>query len=205
LATTYDVTSKLTGCTITTNPLGRLVIADDYKCLGNFYGGGSLGKVNGPVKSTLTNCTVEGSVFGAGYSASRPNVEVDAIGFETEPYYYEEAGTYRVGVKYKEKEAYKPITYTWQHRDEPITSTGLAIDKTNHILYTNEDLTTLGTVEGKVTLNIEGNTLVEGYVLDESGNPTIHSGGVFGGGDSSAALGNTEVNINTTSLKEGAA
>ena len=68
LATTHDVTSKLTDCTITTSPLGRLAISDDYKCLGSFYGGGSLGMVDGPVKSTLTNCIVEGNVFGGGYS-----------------------------------------------------------------------------------------------------------------------------------------
>ena len=76
LATTYNVTSKLTGCTITTSPLGRLSISDDYKCLGNFYGGGSLGTVSGPVKSTLSNCTVDGNVFGAGYSATLPAVKV---------------------------------------------------------------------------------------------------------------------------------
>ena len=68
LATTRDVTSKLTDCTITKNALGSLDLFS--QSVGNFYGGGNLGMVDGPVKSTLTNCTVEGSVFGAGYSAS---------------------------------------------------------------------------------------------------------------------------------------
>ena len=176
LATCHTVTSSLTGCTVT----------------GNFYGGGSLGKVDGDVTSTLNNCTVNGSAFGAGYSASLPTVAVDSIGFRTEPYYYTDFGTYRTGVKGA------TTTYTWKAK------TGDSwIDKTNHILYTTEDLTTLGTVSGKVTLNIDGNTLVEGYVFDEDGNPTTQTGGVFGGGDASAALGDTEVNVEATGRKEG--
>jgi hypothetical protein len=94
LATTHDVTSKLTDCTITTSPLGRLSISDDYKCLGSFYGGGSLGMVTGPVKSTLTNCTVEGNVFGGGYSATLPTVAVMNNSFQTEPYYDSNLGAY---------------------------------------------------------------------------------------------------------------
>lgn len=169
LATTRNVTSTLTDCTITNN----------------FYGGGSLGKVDGPVTSTLDGCIVNGNVFGAGFSASLPTVEVDDVsGFEVEPFYYTDLGTYRVGVK-------KPTTtYTWQHGNSN------SIDKTNHILYTTEDLTTLGTVTGKATLNITGNTNVEGIVFNEDGTVKEISGGAFGGGDASAALGDTEVNIN---------
>ena len=147
-------TSTLTGCKIT----------------GNFYGGGSLGKVDGPVTSTLTNCEVQGSVFGAGYSASLPPVEVDNIGFETEPYYYTDLGTYRKG----EKGA--TTTYNWQKK------TGeLWVDNTNHILYTNEDLTTLGTVTGNATLTIEGTTTV--------------AKSVYGGGEESGVDGNTTVSV----------
>ena len=158
LATTRNVTSKLTGCTVT----------------GNFYGGGSLGKVDGPVTSTLTDCTVSGNVFGAGYSATLPTVEADSIGFRVEPYYYSALGTYRKGVKGA------TTTYTWEHRDV-VNSTATAIDKTNHILYTTEDLTTLGTVTGLVTLNIDGTTSV--------------SGSVYGGGESSDATGDVVVNV----------
>ena len=172
LATTHDVTSTLTGCTIN----------------GNFYGGGSLGKVAGPVFSTLTNCTVNGSVYGAGYSASLPTVEVDSIGFRTEPYYYTDLGTYRTGVKGK------TTTYTWQHGDAN------SVDNGSHILYTTENLDALGTVEGKVTLNIEGTTSV--------------TGNVYGGGQSSDVYGvdeNTEghpvtseveININGGSMTD---
>ena len=167
LATTHNVTSTLTGCTVT----------------GNFYGGGSLGKVDGDVTSTLNGCIVKGNVFGAGFSASLPTVEVDAIGFETEPYYYTQTGTYRTGVKYKENNDYKPTTYTWAKK------TGNSwIDKTNHILYTNEDLTSLGAVTGLVTLTIDGTTVV-GDDQDEN------SGNVYGGGESSDATGNVNVHI----------
>ena len=158
LATTRNVTSTLTGCTIT----------------GNFYGGGSLGKVDGPVTSTLNNCTVNGSVFGAGYSASLPTVEADSIGFSVEPYYYDALGTYRTGVKGA------TTTFTWEHRDV-VNSTETAIDKTSNILYTTEDLTTLGTVTGLATLNINGTTTV--------------AGSVYGGGEESNVSGNTNVYI----------
>ena len=154
LATTHDVTSTLTGCTVT----------------GNFYGGGSLGKVDGPATSTLTNCTVKGNVFGAGYSASLPTVEVDSIGFRTTPLYFTDYGTYRTGVKGK------TTTYKWEHGN------AIGINKTDSILYTTEDLTGLGAVTGKVTLNINGTTTV-----GES---------VYGGGEESAVNNDTEVNVN---------
>ena len=154
LATCRNVTSTLTGCKIT----------------GNFYGGGSLGKVDGPVTSTLTNCEVQGNAFGAGFSASLPPVEVDNIGFETEPYYYTDLGTYRTGVKSG------TVTYEWQH------GSAIGIDKDNHILYTTENLDGLGAVTGKATLTIDGTTSVA-----ES---------VYGGGEESAVGGSTEVNIN---------
>lgn len=153
LATTRNVTSTLTDCVIN----------------GNFYGGGSLGKVDGPATSTLTNCDVRGNVYGAGYSAALPTVEVDSIGFRVEPYYYESLGTYRTGVKGE------TTTYTWEHGD------AIGIDKTNHILYTPEDLTHLGTVTGNATLTINGTTTV--------------AGSVYGGGEMSNVTGNTKVQL----------
>ena len=172
LATTRDVTSKLTDCTITKDALGSLDLFN--QCVGNFYGGGNLGMVDGPVKSTLTNCTVEGSVFGAGYSASMPPVAVMNNSFQTSPKYDSNLGTYL--------EAVMPSTetYTWQHSDV-VNSTETAIDKTNHILYTTADLTTLGAVSGKATLTIDGTTTVA-----ES---------VYGGGEESGVDGNTSVTV----------
>ena len=172
LATTYDVTSILDNCTITKSPLGRLDLFE--QCLGNFYGGGSLGKVAGPVNSTLTNCTVEGNVYGAGYSASTPKVGVMDNSFQKQPHYDENLGAYL--------EAKLPATtpYTWEHRDV-VNNDATAIDKTNHILYTSEDLTALGKVTGTATLNIEGTTTV--------------AGNVYGGGEESNVSGNTNVYI----------
>ena len=153
LAQCHNVTSTLTGCTVT----------------GNFYGGGSLGKVDGDVSSTLDGCTVKGNVFGAGYSASLPTVEVDSIGFRTEPFYYVDLGTYRTAVKGQ------TTTYSWEQRATA------GVNNTNKILYTTEDLTTLGTVDGNILLTIKGDSTVEGSI--------------FGGGEESAVTGDTEVII----------
>lgn len=165
LATTRSVTSTLTDCTIT----------------GNFYGGGSLGKVVGPVTSELTDCEVKGNAFGAGFSASIPTVDVDSIGFRVEPYYYTDFGTYRIGVKGD------TTPYKWEHSNS-VTNTETAIDKINHILYTTEDLTTLGSVTGNVTLIINGTTTI-GTPDDPS------TGNVYGGGDDSFVTGNTTVRL----------
>ena len=154
LATCRNVSSTLTGCTI----------------LNDYYGGGSLGAVNGPASSTLDSCTVNGNVYGAGFSASLPTVEVDSIGFRVEPYYYDALGTYRTGVKGA------TTTYTWDHGNS------IGIDKPNHILYTTEDLTTLGQVMGNVSLTITGNSHIVGDV--------------YGGGALSNA--NTDANNTTT-------
>ncbi len=179
LATTHGVTSTLTGCTINNN----------------FYGGGSLGKVVGSVTSTLDGCIVKGNVFGAGFSASNPPVVVDAIGFETEPYYYTDLGNYRIGVKYESKVDYEPKTYTWQHK-ETVNNTNSAIDKVNHILYTTENLdkSNLGSVEGSVTLTIKGKSVI-GTLEGEEGSQTLKegSGNVFGGGESSYVVTNSNI------------
>ena len=159
LATTRNVTSTLTNCIVT----------------GNFYGGGSLGKVDGSVTSTLDSCTVNGNVYGAGFSASLPTVEVDSIGFRTEPYYYEALGTYRTGVKGQ------TTTYTWQHGNS------IDVDNPNHILYTTEDLTTLGTVTGNASLTITGNSRIGTVENDPL------TGHVFGGGEESKVQGSTHV------------
>lgn len=178
LATTRGVTSDLTGCTITEN----------------FYGGGSLGKVDGTVTSTLNNCTVYGNVFGAGFSASLPTVEVDSIGFRTEPYYYTALGTYRTGVK-----SPACTTYTWRDTNVTVNNTASAIDKTDgkHFLYTNEDLKALGTVQGNVTLILRGTTTV-GTLVGDVLKP--NTGNVYGGGDMSGVTGGGNT---TVTLQEG--
>lgn len=174
LATTRSVTSNLKGCTI----------------MRNFYGGGSLGKVDGDVTSILESCIVKGNVFGAGYSASLPPVEVDSIGFRTEPYYYTDFGNYGQGVKGA------TTRYTWAQTPDDArianagndaAKTARAIDQTNHILYTDENLSksNLGSVT-TATLTLKGNTTVGTQGDDDTGN-------VYGGGDESIVSGNTTV------------
>lgn len=160
LATTRSVTSTLTGCTVRND----------------FYGGGNLGKVDGDVTSTLTDCTVLGSAFGAGYSALLPPIPVmDLGGFVTQPHYIEQAGVYQRGV-------FPPsVDYKWVHRDE-VNSTATAIDEANKILYTTQDLTTLGKVVGNATLLINGTTKV--------------FGNIYGGGNMGEVGGNTKVIVN---------
>jgi len=191
LAKTYDVTSILTGCTVN----------------GNFYGGGSLGKVAGSTTSTLNKCTMKGNVFGAGFSASLPTVEVDSMGFRKAPFYDKNLGSYLPAEKGP------TTTYTWEHAAK-VDKTDNAIDKNNHILYTTEDLNTLGTVEGTVTLNINEGTTVAGSVFGggESSNVALATGAtdtknvivninggsmtnVYGGGSMANVGGDTEVNL----------
>ena len=164
VAQTNNVTSSLTGCAIT----------------GNFYGGGSLGKVNGNATSTLLNCTVSGSVFGAGYSASVPTASVYPGNFVTEPHYNSTTGVFEKGV------FPEAVEYTWSN-DKGSNSSTLTDEGDNHFIFVSQDvvnLDELGTVTGKVTLNLEGNTSV--------------AGNVFGGGDESNLTGDADVNISGT-------
>jgi hypothetical protein len=180
-ATTHDVTSNLTNCTITTKELGGLDLFEG--CLGNFYGGGSLGKVEGPVKSKLTNCTVDGNVYGAGYSATLPPVSVmvkteTETGFKwflNEPYYDGQLGAYL--------EAKLPATVSAQWVSGESDYYDDETDPDHPIIYTTADLTGLGTVTGDVTLTINGDQ-------------TDIKKCVYGGGEDSAVGGNTYVTMN---------
>ena len=170
LATTRNVTSTLTGCKITDN----------------FYGGGSLGKVDGDVTSTLTDCEVKGNVFGAGFSAAAPTVEVlpkptastDAdnvagAGYVVRPWYDTNSGFYIQGVYPKS------VTYTWKQAASVSTNNEFEDDGDKHYILTTVDMTTLGTVTGTARLTIGGNS-----VIGTAGDAT--KGNVFGGGDESA-------------------
>lgn len=179
-AVTYSVISNLKDCTID----------------GNFYGGGSLGKVNGNVVSTLEDCTVYGNVFGAGYSASLPKAPVmNRGGFTTQPYFDKNLGVYLPG------EFLPTVDYEWVYSSTTVSSTETAVDTINHKLYTNEDLTTLGTVTGNVKLTLKGNCRV-GTILGD-GTLKRGTGNVFGGGEDSKVGGNTNVYILGHSRVEG--
>lgn len=166
LAQTNDVTSELTNCIIK----------------GNFYGGGSRGKVTGIIKSTLTGCTVTGSVYGAGYSADVPTVTVfNKEGFKTIPFYNSTTGVFEKGVFPDSKE------YNWSNDFKPTEKT---LDDSKTEIYVDIDvvnLTDLGTVTGKVELNIGAGTSV--------------TKDVFGGGESSASTNDVEVNISGGTMR----
>ena len=147
---------------------------------GNFYGGGSLGKVAGDTNSTLTDCTVNGNVFGAGKSATPPAVEIfPASVFTVEPYYNPYTGMFQKGVPPTAEE------YIWSDTKGSQTNnstTGTLVDDgDDHWIHTDVSLSDLGIVSGNATLTIKGDTEI--------------SGSVFGGGDESAVLGSTTVNI----------
>lgn len=166
LATTRNVTSTLSGCTI-----------------GTFYGGGSLGAVNGDVKSTLTNCTVTGNAFGAGFSASVPTVEVwNANSYLVpQPTYNRTANVFNNSSVKTPKDNNQYVEYTWSNSYGSNSNPFVDTEDGKHYIHTEVSLDGLGTVTGKVTLTIEGTTEVKGSV--------------YGGGEESNVAGNTRVNI----------
>ena len=125
----------------------------------------------------LEDCTVNGSVYGAGYSASLPTVEVRDGGFVTNPNYNPKSGMFEPA------KLSGTTTFTWQNAaaaGKTLTDGQSGSDLENHILYTNTELTGLGEV-AKTELTIKGTTTVA-----ES---------VYGGGEESNVSGDTRVNI----------
>lgn len=172
LASTHDVISKLTGCTI-----------------GDFYGGGSLGAVKGDVTSTLTDCTVTGNAFGAGYSAAVPTVEVwpSGVGLSPVPTYDRKANVFNnSSVKFpneQENNVGNVHLYKWTNGHDLSNSSPFYdnVNNDGYYIYTSVPLNNLGVVTGDVTLNIAGTTTV--------------GKSVYGGGEESNVKGKTLVNI----------
>ena len=158
LATTRNVTSALDSCVV------------EY----DFYGGGNLGMVSGTTTSTLTNTHVKGSVYGGGFSAEVPTVDVmPHQGFVTQPSYNGYTGVYNLGV------FPTSVTYTWSpsgSNTNPFTD-----NDGKHLIHTSVDLNNLGVVNGSTSLTIKGTSEI--------------NGSVFGGGNASKTTGNTYVSI----------
>ena len=156
LAKTRDVTSNLERCTIT----------------GNFYGGGSCGKVEGTATSELKDCTVKGNVYAAGYSASKEDIPVPVrnTGFEKTPSINKYAGIFDMGKKNG------TLDYIW--KEGTLTKNTTALNGSN--IITNLDLGSLGQVDNS-KLTILGTTTVKGSV--------------YGGGQSSDTMYDAEVNV----------
>ena len=176
LASTRDVTSTLSGCTI-----------------GTFYGGGSLGAVNGDVNSTLTNCKVTGNAFGAGFSASVPTVEVwnANANLVPNPTYNRTANVFNNASVKTPKDNGQYVVYTWSKTHGSNANPFVDTEDGKHYIHTDVSLEGLGAVTGNVTLIIDGNT-----IADENGKVMTVGESVYGGGEESAVNGNTSVNIN---------
>ncbi len=174
---TGPITNNLTNC----------------KVLTSFYGGGNLGGVIGDVESTLTDTEVMGSAFGAGYSASVPEVTIYNKD-KTEPTLNVYTGIITPTPDPDTKSTHE--TYTWCYKSKTtnvVIPSGVVIPNNvntgnptfeyggKKYFYTEESLENLGTVKGKVTLKIEGTTTVK------------HS--AYGGGEESGVDGNTEVKV----------
>ena len=181
LATTGNVTNRLTNCTV----------------LYDFYGGGCQGKVNGTVTSRLTDCTVNGSAYGAGYKATANEVEV----YPTTPPSALSQFTMATGI-FSEFHIPEPVIFQWK------PGTAGTSDETNLELYTDKPMGELGDVTGEVTITLDGHTIVQGNVFG-GGNESkslndatvtikdtsevMHN--VYGGGNKAAVNQNTTVNL----------
>ena len=163
-------------------------ILTNCKVLTNFFGGGNLGGVIGDVTSTLTNTQVDGDVFGAGYSASVPEVNI----YEKDKD-YPTINVYTGIITPTPEGSGSYTTYTWTNKT---SIGGQTLDKDHpaspevdgkRYYFTEEPLTNLGTVTGNVTLTIDGETAV-----------VKHS--VYGGGMESGVDGNTVVEVNAGTI-----
>ena len=199
LAQCNDVESKLKNCIIDNN----------------FYGGGSIGKVTGTVTSELDDCKVKGNVFGAGFSALLPTIDVRDGGFASNsqiPKFNSSSGMFEQGVFSGTTE------FNWTEGTLTENATAFDTSGDKHDIYTNLNLSksNLGSVDGNVNLTIKGKSKIGGlpgkgnvygggessYVTGASHKVTVTllddtevEGNVFGGGDEGIVEGSTEVNM----------
>ena len=152
----------------------------------------------------MTNCTVLGNVFGAGYSVNVPTVTIrNTGGWSITPYYNNSTAIY------EEPSWQSEVTYTWDTQSVSSGSNALVDDGLK--IKTNESLEGLGAVTGNVTLTLNGSTNVTGNVfgggdasavigsgnsvtVNLKGNTTVN-GDVFGGGNKGIVEGTATVNI----------
>ena len=187
------------------------------KCIinGNFYGGGSLGKVSGTATSELKDCTVTGNVFGAGFSASFEPIPVRRAGFTSLPNYNSASGMFESGV-FSETD-----DFSWMHKDAyPGNGTVGFLDDggnytmsgTNVVTTVDISKTNLGSV-GSAKLTLKGTTTVGGNVFGGGEQSTVNgtgtlgntevylqgkahvTGNVYGGGDNGSVAGDSSVTI----------
>lgn len=142
---------------------------------GNLYGGGKLGLVVGKATTVLDGCTVLGNVYGAGYSASLEPVKVRDGGFGGNPVKYPSVNT-NSGM-FEDGEFSGTTEYIWKKHTLSDGESGITTEGGN-IIYTNVTLSTLGQVKD-AKLTIQGNTTVKMSV--------------YGGGEEAGVDNDTEV------------
>lgn len=184
----------------TTNILNNCTIEQ------NFYGGGNLGNVNGDVTSTLTDCTVKGYVCGAGFSGSIEPFRIHDRA-RTEFPYIDKGGVMHNGTLYYVQDEGVDRYYTWCYKnvDGEMFPAGVVIPATattnnptfqydgKWYVLTTVSLEGLGAVSGNVKLTIDGGTVGTLEGPEYSQTLKAGTGNVYGGGDESAANGNTQV------------
>ena len=167
------------------------------KCIieNNYYGGGSLGKVVGTVTSELDDCTVRGNVFGAGFSASLPTLQVREAGFEMGedgvykiPAFNKFSGMFQPGVPDKPtaNDLVGTTRFEWKQVNAFAGNGKKDLEESESLKYVHTDAnlstSNLGSVAGDVNLTIKGSSVI-------GTNGDTKKGNVFGGGESSYVTG----------------
>ena len=140
--------------------------------------------VDGTVTSTLTDCEVDGSVYGGGYQATSNDVEVYPTTVPSPSVFTKETGLF------SEFGKVDPITFTWVQgtSSKQNTADDCDTDGTGGKLYTSKDINMadLGNVTGNISITIGGDSKI-GTGTD--------GGSVYGGGNESKSLGDTTVTL----------
>lgn len=191
LAQTKNVYSDLTDCHV----------------LKDFFGGGSFGNVDGNTTSTLTNCVVEGSAYGGGFSAVAPKCVVynnDPL-YKTAPKYNQYTGIF-TSIEYPDT-----VEYSWKYVTSTISATNNHVDgnstDSKKYIYTDINIDGLGVVTGNTNITINGGEVYHhvfggGFGSKVNNNTNVMVKGpafihenVYGGGNAAEVNGNTNVVI----------
>ena len=207
LATTGNVVNELTNCKIRKLTASETVLGKEAT-IGDFYGAGCQGMVSGTVRSTLTNCEVDGSAYGGGYKATSNDVDVYPTTPPTNSVFTKETALF------SEFGTVTPNVFTWEQgtASNQNTAVDCGSDGKGGKLYTSKDIqmSELGNVTGAIGITIDGGSVAHdvfggGNESKSLNNATVTlkgnlsvGGDVFGGGNKAKVEGNTEVNIGET-------
>ena len=204
LATTGNVVNELTNCKIRKLTASETVLGKEAT-IGDFYGAGCQGMVSGTVRSTLTNCEVDGSAYGGGYKATSNDVDVYPTTPPTNSVFTKETALF------SEFGTVTPNVFTWEQgtASNQNTAVDCGSDGKGGKLYTSKDIqmSELGNVTGAIGITIDGGSVthdvfgggnesksLNNATVTLSGNLSV-GGNVYGGGNKANVSGNATVNI----------